>query len=281
MIDRQFPVAGPIQIVAAIRGSDLDLTAADVTEATVQLEPLRDNGPTRRLLEESRVDFVDGVLHIELPRIAAFGFNVSAPALRITALVPTGSDLRLTSGSGDIQVTGDLGAVRVRTGSGDATLRTVTSLNVASGSGDVSVTSLTDADFSTGSGDVRVGEASGRITFKSGSGNLLAERVADLSATPASGDVQIDEFAGFAKVRTASGDVVVRRAVRGVFEAVSASGDVVIGVAPGTAVLLDCSSSSGRSRTELDASDAPDQDENSLELRARSASGDILVNRSA
>lgn len=281
MIDHQFPVSGPIKVNATIRGSDLDLTAADVTEATVRLEPLKDNGATRRLLEEALVEFVGGVLRIELPRIAAFGFNVTAPALRVRVTVPTDSDLHVSSGSGDVHVTGDLGDVVVRTGSGDAVLAAVATLNVASGSGDVSVSALTDGDFKTGSGDVTVGAASGSVQFKSGSGDLRVERVADLTATPASGDVQLGEFAGVAKVRTASGDVVIRRAVRGALEAVSASGDIVLGIAPGTAVLLDCSSASGRARTELDASDAPDQDENTLEVRARSASGDILVKRSA
>ncbi|HLS14938.1 MAG TPA: DUF4097 family beta strand repeat-containing protein [Beutenbergiaceae bacterium] len=281
MNTHQFPVEGPLQVRATLRSSDLHLRAAEVTEAHVRLEPRRDDNHHRRLLEDTWVDVADGVLTIEVPRTTTLGFVRQAPGLRITVTVPTGSHLEASSGSGDLTSAGDLGAAEWHTGSGDGTFGTLRTLTAASGSGDISVETVVDGEFTTGSGHVRLGTATGSIRFKSGSGDLSADQIGDLNATPASGDIRLGEFTGAAKVRTASGDIRIRRAVRGRMAASSASGDIEIGVVPGTAVLLDCSSASGRTHTDLNSSEAPSPDENALELRARSASGDITVTRSS
>ena len=58
------------------------------------------------------------------------------------------------------------------------------------------------------------------------------------------------------------------------------SGDVVIGVAPGTSAFLDVSSKSGSTSSDLPVSDVPvDGSALQLEIRANTVSGDVRVRR--
>lgn len=280
MTDHTFAASGPVHVRATIRASDLIIIAADTTQVRVDLQPHRDNNAGHHYAEETQVRMRGDTLDIEVPRGTGALFG-STPRLRITVHVPTGSHLDIASGSGDVQAQGDLGHVRVRTGSGDVTAQSAATVTVAAGSGNTQVQALTDGDFTSGSGNVHVGRADGQVRAKSGSGDLLIDHAADVVSTGASGDTSIGRFAGTAQIRSASGDVSVREAVRGQINAVSASGHITIGVRPGTAVLLDCSSTSGRTESDLGTSDAPQAQDDALELRARAVSGNVRVTHSA
>ncbi len=277
-----YPVSGPIAVSAKIRGSDLEVTAADTDEAVVTIEGSKDNTATREYIDSINVEMRGTELIIELPKVAGVaGFNWfgSTTHVLITLLVPTGSDLDVSSGSGDVDGRGDLGDVNVRSGSGDLTLEGAKAVRNASGSGDVSVRDLIEGDFTSGSGDVSVGTARGTVRNKSGSGDLTIDSAQDVVCSGASGDISIRHLAGEATLRAASGDLIIGEAISGKISASSASGDIRIGVRVGTAVLLDCSSASGDTRTDLSGTDAPSEGNLRLEVRARSASGDISVVR--
>lgn len=294
-----FPATGPIRINATVRASDLEVTtgaaAPDETEVlaapdgdttvsdpgiTVILEPRKDNAATRSYIDESVVEFDGEELTVTLPRTSSSFFG-SAPRLRVKITAPAGSDLEATSGSGDISADGRLGAVRVKSGSGDVSVESADATTISCGSGGISLTSLTDGDLATGSGDVAIDRASGSLNIKSGSGDITVNAVEDLTATTASGDFRVGTLGGDGRLRTASGDIQIRTAIRGEISAISASGDVQVGVRTGTAVLLDCASASGDVHSDLSGTDAPADTEERLELHARSASGDIVVRRSA
>lgn len=276
MTQYSFDATGPVRVRAKIRSSDLVVTATDTTEVAVTLEPHKDNSTSRTYAEDSTVHLRDDVLTIEVPRSVGL-FLGSTPRLRIHLEVPTGSALDISSGSGDVQADGQVGEVHVRTGSGDLRLQDAGAVTVDSGSGSVLVRTLTDGDFNTGSGNVRLGRSSGRVRAKSGSGDLTIDDAADVVSTGASGNTTIGQFAGSAHLRSASGDVSIHEAIQGEINAVSASGDVTVGIRPGTAVLLDCASTSGRTDSTLSATDAPASEEDTLELRARAVSGDIRI----
>lgn len=276
MTEYTFAATGPVRVRATIRSSDLIVTATDNTEVRVLLEPHRDNGAGRSYAVDTDVHMRGEDLDIEVPRTNGSLFGTT-PRLRITVEVPTGSHLDLSSGSGDIQARGEVGEVRVRTGSGELNLQDAGPVTVASGSGNVQVQSLTDGEFTSGSGNVRLGRATGHVRAKSGSGDLTIDDVTDVVSTGASGDTSIGLLAGTAQFRSASGNVSIREAVRGQINAVSASGHITVGVRPGTAVLLDCTSTSGRTESELGATDAPGHGEDTLELRARAVSGNVRI----
>lgn len=276
MTQYSFPVSGPLRVHAGTRSSDLTITATETTEATVLLEPQRDNPTGRSYAEDTLVELHGDVLNITVPRATGLFFG-STPRLHIHVRVPTGSDVEVFSGSGDLNARGTVGSVQVRTGSGEVYLHDAGAVQVATGSGDVVADSLSDGDFKSGSGDLRLGRASGRIETKSGSGDLIIDSATDVVATTASGDTRIGTLAGTARIRSASGDLEVREATYGTINASSASGDVTVAVPAGTPVLLDCSSTSGNTKSTLSATGAPQGDEQVLKVEARSVSGDILI----
>ncbi|HET7664803.1 MAG TPA: hypothetical protein VFK56_01695, partial [Mycobacterium sp.] len=78
---------------------------------------------------------------------------------------------------------------------------------------------------------------------------------------------------------TASGDVTVATAVNGGVSVRTASGQVVVGIAEGTAARLDLRTGSGEVRNSLAPSDGPAAGDQTLAVHARTGSGDIVIQR--
>ena len=165
----------------------------------------------------------------------------------VRILAPEGADAELDLASADTRTTGRLGDVRVRSASGDPQLDSVGGR----------------LDDSTASGDVVVAEASGGGTIRT-----------------ASGDILVREAGGRLGVMTASGDTVVGAIAEGGLDLKSASGDMRIGIAPGSRFHVDARSLSGETSSDLEVlgfettADGP-----LVELKATSMSGDIRLTR--
>jgi DUF4097 and DUF4098 domain-containing protein YvlB len=100
-------------------------------------------------------------------------------------------------------------------------------------------------------------------------------------ADTASGDIHMASGNGSLKAKSASGDIEVGLLREGVAKISTASGDVRVGIATGTGVWLDLDTASGKSTSDLTShGDVPPSDKpTNLELRVRTASGDIHVHR--
>ncbi len=92
-----------------------------------------------------------------------------------------------------------------------------------------------DGQVKTVSGDVDIASAGGR-----------------LSAETMSGEIRAGDLADGCDLKTVSGDQSVRRLLAGEAEFSSVSGDMTIGVARGTAVMVDAQSLSGSLSSEID-----------------------------
>lgn len=106
--------------------------------------------------------------------------------------------------------------IDARTGSGDLEVRNLTSnVRVSSGSGDISVTdvggSAAVVDVRTGSGDIEVATARGNLAMRTGSGDIDGLRLSSPQATARTGsgdiDLQFSQSASQVSARTGSGDV--------------------------------------------------------------------------
>ncbi len=280
MTEHVFDTAAPVRIDATTRASDLVVHTSDSNRVTVRLHPYRDTSSARSYAEDTLVDLSGTELRIEVPRSSGL-FFANHPRLRIDVHVPSGSDLEVSTGSGEVTAEGRLGEVRVRSGSGDVTLPECGPLEVTTGSGSITARSASEAEFICGSGTVHLGTATGPVRAKTGSGNIVVNHAVDITATAASGDIKVTTLAGTGRLRAASGNVIVQDAVHGSINAGTASGDVLVGVHQGTAVYMDCYSAAGRTVSDLDASDAPGQDDQTLEVYARAASGDVRITRAA
>jgi DUF4097 and DUF4098 domain-containing protein YvlB len=119
-------------------------------------------------------------------------------------------------------------------------------------------------ELHSASGDVRIGEVGG-----------------DARVSTSSGDVELGSTGGAVTAKTASGDVIFRRAAEGELKASTASGDVVVGVPAGTATKLECWSTSGSVRSQLEPAEAPADTDRRLFVIVRTTSGDITIMRAA
>lgn len=184
--------------------------------------------------------------------------------LSVTVTAPARSRLTARTGSGDVTVHGRAGAAAVRTGSGAVRVEQVDG----------------EADVTTGSGELDLGPVAGRARLRTGSGDVrLAAAAGPTEIKAGSGDVHIGEVVADLGVRTGSGSVAVADARDGGLDLTTGSGDIRIGVHPGTAAELDLSSGTGRARSDLEVgADAPAAG-GSLRVRGRTGTGDVLVTR--
>ena len=109
-----------------------------------------------------------------------------------------------------------------------------------------------DAEAGTSYGEIRVREAAGALRLDSACGDITVERA--LASVGAS---------------TKYGQVSVHQAAGGSLDLATSYGKVEAGIREGTPAWLDLESSSGKVRNLLTPSDAPDDSDEPLRIRAR------------
>ena len=276
---RTFTVSGPVEVSVELGSGEIAVTAADVTEASVTLGPGTAGDPEALdLIARARVDLRGNALRIDVPRAVGFRRH---PDVIVTARVPSASTVVAKSGSADVRLDGTYADVKVSTGSGDVWVDAAGDVNVGTGSGDVRLGLVTAAAVKTGSGDIAIERCRSGVRLESASGTVsISELGGSGHVSTASGDVRLGAVDGDVQIRTASGDVTVNRASAGEVRTKTATGNVGIGVVPGTAALLDCSSITGYISSELEPAEEPeDAEQPRLAVRARTVSGSIAIRR--
>jgi hypothetical protein len=198
------------------------------------------------LEDDAKIELHRNEIVIEVGKKRIFGFG-GDHEVRIRA--PHGTEVDANVASADVKGYGRFGHVEVNTASGDVTFEDVEGrLGINSASGDVEIRHVTaEARINSASGDVTLGEADSDV-----------------------------------RLRTASGDQKIQSASSGKLELQSASGEVEVGIRRGSKVWIDASSMSGDSTSELELSDVPSESDGpTVELRARTMSGDITVRRAS
>lgn len=181
---------------------------------------------------------------------------------------PPGTDLDFAGGSTALHSEGELGEVSVRTASGD--------IRLESARGELQV--------KTASGDISVDAIASRASLVTVSGDLGVERVdASLTARAVSGDVTIGGISGLLALSTTSGDVDLKSVAGGDVRVQTVSGDVRVGIAPGTRTWIDAASVSGRLESELglDQEPAVETDDAVVPLHVKTVNGDVSIVRAA
>ncbi|MEO6571553.1 MAG: DUF4097 family beta strand repeat-containing protein [Ilumatobacteraceae bacterium] len=183
---------------------------------------------------------------------------------RLYVEVPVGTDVEVRSTTGDVDLGGILGEVRVRSASGSVRADTVAGFEAHTATGDLRLGTCADeADATTVSGDVAIGTVGGR-----------------LQVSTASGDVRLDVVGDSARVGTTSGDVRLNRFDGADLSVKSVSGDISLGLPGGIRVEPDISTLSGRTRLPPPATTlAPPGGRRVVRVRLQSVSGDITIER--
>jgi len=251
------------------------IETADTAETTVELEALRDDEATREAIERATVEQNGHEVTVEIGS-GGKGFGVGpawisfgrTPQVGVRIRCPEGAGLECFTASADLYVTGSLGEVEVKTASGDVYVEAVAGLRVQSASGDVRGTMVEgDARLQTVSGDVRLGTVRGQVTAKLVSGDFaLEEGQSDIEAKTVSGDHRVDAV------------------TQGRVKLHSISGDVRLGVRPGTRLRIDATSTSGEINSEFDVKESPSEEAASgteAILEIKTVSGDVDIVRAA
>lgn len=251
---RTFDATGITHLVVELGGGSVDLRPAEDDRIAGEIHS---DDPDQ--VRDAVVDTFGAELRVIAPQPAK---RWSSSETRVRMQVPAGTDLTLTTGSGDLTADVRLGRVAARSGSGDLRLAATRSAQVSTGSGDVTVLSVEgDADLHSGSGDLRVERCGG-----------------GLAARTASGDVSIGRLDGSAEVKLASGEFRLA-ATTGSVNVRTASGDIGIGVAESLPAWLDLKSGSGDVAIALPPTGEPEPGAPYVSIYARAGSGDIKITR--
>jgi hypothetical protein len=270
----EFETPGKTRLRVKNAAGLISVEPGETDRTTVELETFRDDDATREAIERATVEMNGNEITVEIG-VGGKGFGVGpawisfgrTPQVGIRIRCPEDTDLECTTASADVSATGRLGEVELKTASGDIAVEDVAGLRVQSASGDVRGRTVAgEARVQTVSGDVRLGTVTGPV-----------------SATLVSGDFAIEDARTDLSAKTVSGDQRIGAVREGQITIQSVSGDVRVGIRPGTRLKIDASSTSGDVSSELDVKDAPSTTPSGSEarLQAKTVSGDIEISRAA
>jgi hypothetical protein len=278
-----FETVEPISVTIAIGVGDVRITASDRRDTVVSVTPSDSSKQSDlQTAENTRVEYSQGSLLVKAPRswkrYTPFG---GAESIDVAIELPSGSRVEAEADVANFTSRGRLGECRFTTAVGRIRIDETGPLHVNTSGGNVSVDRMTGRGEITGSGQISIGEIDGSAVIKNLNGVIwVGEVTGDLRCNSANGDVTIDRALGAVAAKTANGAVRIGEVVRGSVELGTAYGELEVGIREGTAALLDVRSSYGSVRNSLQASDRPEPSDQTVEVRARTSFGDILIHRS-
>jgi DUF4097 and DUF4098 domain-containing protein YvlB len=277
-----FDTPGPIVATIDIGSGHLRINASDRTDTVVDVRPT--NGADDadvRAAEQCRVDFANGRLSVTAPRKKTLRSLLGRlPSIDLTIDLPSDSRIEAKLWT-DVHSQGRLGDATFHTATGPIRLDETGRLKVRTAAGDVSVTRVAGpADVSTSSGQIRIGEIGGSAAVTTSNGDIaLGEMTGDVRSKTAHGDVEVERALAGVEAKTAYGNIRVGEVVRSSVDLRTGFGELEVGIREGTAAWLDVGSGYGSVRSHLDAADEPDRSDETVEVRAHTGFGDIVIRR--
>jgi hypothetical protein len=279
-----FDTPEPITANIDVSLGDVRFVAGERTDTAVSVEPSDPaNAEDRQAAERTRVLYANGQLIVKGPKLRSWRPRRSGGSIAVTIELPAGSRLSAAGGLTDFHSDGPLGDCRVRAAAGRIQLDEVANLSVRSGASDISVERASgQTEIAVATGDVRLRELGSAATIKKSNDDTWIGRAdGDLRVTTANGDISVDVANASVSAKTARGSLRVGDAARGSVALETHLGDIEVGIREGTAAWLDVRSTAGGVDNALDAADAPGGSADTLEVRARTHLGNIVIARPA
>ncbi len=276
-----FDTPQAITATVDIIAGDIRLIASDRKDTIVDIGP-RDpaNDTDVQAAESLRVDFSDGKLTIKSAKRFQNMFTSRPGVVNVTVELPTGSDVRGTTASGDVLCEGRVGQCQLKTTHGDVEVNQAEAVHLSTMHGQVMVLRVAGDSNVVGSGELRIEEIGGKASIKNLNGDSWIGKVAgNVSLNSAHGNISVDKAGSNLTARTAFGNVRVGDVTRGSIVLQSASGDLEVGIHQGTAAWLEVRSSIGVVTNTLEATDRPEGSQETAEIRARTFDGNITIRR--
>ena len=279
-----FATPDPITVTVELCVGDLRIVASERRDTTVEVRP---SNSARKgdvaAAEQTRVEFADGRLLVKAPR----GWRHFAPlggreSIYVEIALPAGSDLRGEAAVVALHGSGRLGECRFKISAGSIDIADAGPVQFRTSAGDITVGRVGgDAELTTSSGALRVDRIDGAAVVKNSNGETrIGEIAGDLRVSGANGNIVVDRALATVVAKTANGDVRIGEVAHGAVQAETARGRVEIGVADGVAAWLDLKTGFGNVRNSLQAAAQPEAGEARVEVRARTAFGNISITRS-
>ena len=278
-----FDTPEPIAVSLNVLVATARITAEDRSDTVIDVVPSNPAAEADvRAAQQVTVDFSGGKLAVKSPKqwrhYSSFG---GAGSIIVTLRLPAGSQLSSQMAMGEMHAEGRLGACRVAMAAGGISLDHVASAKLSSAAGDITVERVDGALELSCAGTIRIGEVQGKAVVKNINGDTLIGKVAGpLRCTGANGDIVVNQAHESVVAKTANGNIRIHTVGQGAVSLHTAAGELEVGIPEGTAAMLDVKSSFGKVRNGLTSASGPEGTDRTVEIRARTAFGDILIGRS-
>ncbi|MFD8917412.1 DUF4097 domain-containing protein [Streptomyces sp. NPDC059569] len=274
-----FDTPEAISVTAYVYSGSLQFTAGDRLDTVVEVRP-RDAKKDLdvRTADQTEVAYASGILTVTTPKANLLG---RGGTVDVTVELPAGSDIDVTGAGARVLGEGRLGEVRVTTSAGDVRLDSTGPLHLKASHGSTTVDRVEGmAEITSSTGNVRVGLVDGPAVLKNSHGTTTIGAVTgELRVKGANGAIDIARAEASVTGTTTNGVLRVAEVARGTVQLETSNGSIEIGVREGTAAWLDVSSNRGQVRNALAASEAPEQTEDTVKIRARTNWGNIDIRR--
>lgn len=276
---QNFETPAPIRLRVDIPHGRIKVLAEETAVTRIELIARHGDSTARAWIAEAEITQTGDDILVRVHRrgLVLFGGG----SIEAVVHAPLDSAVKLSTGSGRVETVGRLGDVNAGSGSGFVHLDDCAEARAHTGSGDIVIAgSAGSVDAKTGSGRISVGKVGANARIVTGSGHAeLAEVAGNAMLTTASGNIEIGQAGDGLEAFAASGSIQVRRADHGRVRAKTLSGRICVGVAKGSAALLDISTMSGRVNSDLQPGEAPGDGEKHVELVLSTMSGNVDVAR--
>jgi len=278
-----FQTPEPISVSLELGTGDLRLVASESSETVVEVvptDPAKEGDVNAAKL--TRVECASGSLLVRGPK----NWRQWTPwggrdSIDVEIRLPEGSRVGADLAMASVRGTGRLGELDLKTGMGDVRVDEAGTVKIRTGFGEVMVARVDgDADVKTGSGRIDIGSIGGSATVKNSNGDSrIGEVEGRAQLQNANGAIEVESASSQVTAKTALGDVRLGMLSQGSSEARTACGQIDIGVLDGVAAWLDLSTGFGRVHNELEDTGLPPAEEQTTEIRAHTAAGDINIRR--
>jgi DUF4097 and DUF4098 domain-containing protein YvlB len=221
-----------VRVTGHIRASEW--FGANVEEKIKRLEA---NPPIQQSGNDIRIG------HIDDPELR---HNIS---ISYEVVVPSETDLRMQTGSGEQRVEGIRGPLDVNSGSGSLKISAIGDrVHAETGSGDININRVKgNVHAKTGSGSIDASDIAGAFEANSGSGHITLQQTApgSVRVDTGSGGMELHGVEGSLEAKAGSGTIQAEGSPTGAWSLHTGSGEVNLKLPSNAAFDLDAHTSSG------------------------------------
>jgi Putative adhesin len=279
-----FETPTPITAMIDVVVGDVQIRADGGVHTTVDVRASdTSNQDDLKAAEQTRVQYANGQLLVKAPKLRSWRPRGMGGSVDVTIELPAGSNVNGAGQATDFRCDGRFGDCRIKTGLGRIQLEQADTLNLTTGIGDIAVEHATaHAEVTASSGDVRLRELDATAVVKNSNGDTwIGAAGGDVRVSAANGSIAVDKADASVVAKSANGDVRLGEAVRGSVVLETSLGDLEVGIREGTAAWLDVRASAGKVQNSLEAADAPEPSAETVEVRARTSAGNVVIGRPA